>query len=175
MKWRFPVKKQKPPSLEDLQNPYATLDLFPEKVAEAAAEANRAAYRAPENPHARHYYYPEPELLLDKPADATERNAPESTPRSLPKKEFRETCRGIFRPYIPALERGTLRPHHRNFIARNESRPGSIRYALVAQLRRYDLSAIPGLTSQFNRESEDITAAKLAEIERTVGIEPDKS
>src|SRR5205809_6161751 len=39
----------------------------------------------------------------------------------LSKADFDKECRRIFRPYIPALEKGRLRPHHRDFITRNHS------------------------------------------------------
>ena len=68
------------------------------------------------------------------------------------------------------MERGQLRPHHRDFIARNESQPGDVRFALIEKLQRYDLAAVPGLTSQFNRERDALTEKKLLEIEKAVGL-----
>ena len=158
--------------LKALGNPYASLQLDdevqPSKVSEMSAE-NRDLYRKSENPQAFHYYESSPE---------SDRGATEPTPAaevtttrcSMSKAEFRSQCRAIFRPYIPALEKGRLRAHHRDFVTRNESQSAEVRYALVQQLRRYDLSAVPGLTSQFNRERNALTEAKLIEIERAVGV-----
>ena len=90
----------------------------------------------------------------------------------LSKTEFRSACRAIFRNYIPAIENGRLRGHHREFISRNESSSGVKRFRLHAELQRYDLSSITGINPQFNREREALTDAKLREIERRVGGEP---
>ena len=89
----------------------------------------------------------------------------------LSKTEFQSACRAIFRYYIPAIENGRLRGHHREFITRNESRSGEKRFRLFSELRRYDLSSIPGINPQFNRERDALTGAKLWEIERIVGGE----
>lgn len=83
--------------------------------------------------------------------------------------EFESTCRRIFAFYIPALERGRLRAEHRDFISRNRSRSGRVRYRLLQALRRYDLSDILGIQPQFNRESDLLTLQKLKEIERSIG------
>ena len=87
---------------------------------------------------------------------------------SISKQDFEGECRRIFRQYIPALEKGRLRPHHRAFITRNHSRSPALRYRLLEQLRKYDLSHIRGLQIQFNREREELTAGKLTQIERAV-------
>ena len=87
---------------------------------------------------------------------------------TLSKEEFEAECRRIFRHYIPAVERGRLKPHHKDFIARNQNRSGAGRYKLVEALRKYDLSDVPGFEARFNREREDLTEAKLREIERSV-------
>jgi hypothetical protein len=90
----------------------------------------------------------------------------------LSKTEFRSACRAIFSYYIPAIENGRLRAHHREFITRNESSSAEKRFRLHAELKRYDLSSIAGINPQFNREREAFTGAKLREIERVVGGEP---
>lgn len=90
----------------------------------------------------------------------------------LSKTEFRLGCRVIFRYYIPALENGRLRAHHREFITRNESSSGQKRFRLYSELKRYDLSPITGITPRFNRERDALTDAKLRDIERIVGGEP---
>lgn len=107
------------------------------------------------------------------------RNSPEAqedpesgTAGDLSKTEFRSACRAIFRYYIPAIENGRLRAHHREFITRNESCSGEKRFRLHAELKRYDLSSIPGIIPQFNRERDALTDAKLREIERIIGGEP---
>jgi hypothetical protein len=89
-------------------------------------------------------------------------------PSGLSQLAFRQLCTAIFRRYIPSLEQGKLRPHHREFIARNESQPPQIRRMLVAALQKYDLGSTPGLAPQFNRESNGFTEAKLKNIEETV-------
>jgi hypothetical protein len=90
----------------------------------------------------------------------------------LSKTEFRSACRAVFGNYIPAIENGRLRAHHREFITRNESCSGEKRFRLYSELKRYDLTSIPGITPQFNRERDAFTGAKLQEIERVVGGEP---
>ncbi len=82
--------------------------------------------------------------------------------------EFEGGCRRIFAQYIPALERGRLRPEHRDFIARNRMKSGKIRRALLQALQRYDLTALGGLQPQFNRERDVLTVRKLMEVERSV-------
>ena len=92
----------------------------------------------------------------------------ESSVPELSKVEFEKECRRIFRQYIPALEKGRTRPHHRHFISRNSGRAPGIRYALVDKLRRYDLGDIQGFQAHFNRERDPFTEAKLREIELAV-------
>jgi hypothetical protein len=87
----------------------------------------------------------------------------------LSKTEFESACRAIFRYYIPAIENGRLRAHHREFITRNESSSAQRRFRLHSELKRYDLASIPGMTPRFNRERDALTDAKLREIERMVG------
>jgi hypothetical protein len=89
----------------------------------------------------------------------------------LSKAQFRAACRAIFGYYIPAIEKGRLRTHHREFINRNESSSGEKRFRLHSQLKRYDLSSITGINPQFNRERDALTDTKLREIERIVGGE----
>jgi hypothetical protein len=100
--------------------------------------------------------------------------AQESEPEKvgkLSKTEFRAGCRAIFGYYIPAIENGRLRAHHREFITRNESSSGEKRFRLYSELKRYDLSSIIGINPHFNRERDALTDAKLREIERIVGGE----
>jgi len=82
------------------------------------------------------------------------------------KAEFRLRCRGIFERYIPFLENKKLRPHQRDFIVRNESRSALARGRILAELKRYDISNLPGLTPRFNRERDPFTETKLLAIER---------
>jgi hypothetical protein len=89
----------------------------------------------------------------------------------LSKAGFRTTCRAVFGYYIPAIESGRLRAHHREFITRNESRSAQERFRLYSELKRYDLSSITGINPQFNRERDALTHTKLQEIERIVGSE----
>jgi hypothetical protein len=85
---------------------------------------------------------------------------------SLSKEDFENECRRIFRQYIPAVEKGRLRRHHKEFIARNQSRGPIVRHELVEKLRRYDIAG--GVEARFNREREDITDAKLRKLELSV-------
>lgn len=87
--------------------------------------------------------------------------------RELSETAFEDQCRSIFRPYIPPEDRGHLRSHHRDFIARNRARSPRRRYLLVEQLRKYDLSNISGISPKFNRENV-FTEEKLKEVERSV-------
>lgn len=123
-----------------LENPYASVQLEEDtqKSPDAAMSMqNREIYRRSENPHAFHYY-------ADSPEPGTQPSVSERSARSrstkcfLSKAAFRSRCQAIFRPYIPIMERGQLRPHHRDFIARNESQPGDVRFALIEKLQRYD-------------------------------------
>lgn len=82
--------------------------------------------------------------------------------------EFEAGCRRVFAQYIPALERGRLRPEHRDFIARNRVKSGKTRRALLQTLQRYDLAALGGLQPQFNRERDALTVRKLMEVELSV-------
>lgn len=144
--------------MRGLENPYAPLQV---------EEEWRAEYARSENPYALHYYLDQAEPGLGVQI-TTSAPPPPAEPKSLSKNGFQRGCRDIFVRYIPELEKGRLRDHHRAFIARHEDRAGPARYALLAELKRYDLSDLPGLHSQFNREDEAFTEAKLLEIERNV-------
>jgi hypothetical protein len=87
---------------------------------------------------------------------------------TLSKNDFIAGCRRIFRHYIPSVERGRLRRHHRDFITRNQNRSASTRQLLMQELSKYDLSAVPGVEVRFNREREDLTDQKLKQIEKSV-------
>lgn len=156
-------------------NPYAFVDGQVEEVAASGSvmsEHNRAAYRRSENPHAHDYYATgsHKQVPANTPASETQPVVTKPATCRISKAEFRSRCRDVFLPYIPALEKARLRSHHRAFIERNAAQPAEIRYELVAQLQKYNLSGIPGLTSQFNREHEALTEAKLLELERAVGV-----
>jgi hypothetical protein len=87
------------------------------------------------------------------------------------KDEFDVECRRIFGPYIPEVENGRLRPYHKAFITRNQSRTPSGRFKILDQLRKYDLSGVSGFEARFNREPKELTEAKLREIEQSVGVD----
>ncbi len=161
--------------LRTLGNPYASLQV--EGVGDIdvadAAEARREAYHRSENPYALHFYTPNVEAdpgELSKPQ--TLDSTPVVTTVGLSQAEFEARARAIFRSYIPAVERGRLRPHHREFILRNKVRPAPIRSRLIGQLQRYDISGVAGLQPMFNREDSIFTSEKLHEIERLVGDDP---
>lgn len=87
-------------------------------------------------------------------------------------KEFFEAeARRILGLYIPGTERGgQLRPHHRAFITRNLVRSSAERFRVLRELRKYDLSSMPGFEARFNREEDDLTEAKLKELEKAAGV-----
>jgi hypothetical protein len=154
-------------------NPYASLQIedgeheTPLVVTQAATDGQHARS---ENPYSRHYYF------ADEPSEADAHDAAAHSPAAtvvgkLSKSSFQQQVRAIFRPYIPAAESGHLRDHHREFIARNETRSATTRYRLVAQLKRYDLGDLPQMKPLFNREDAIFTKEKLAEIERIVGAD----
>lgn len=93
---------------------------------------------------------------------------------SLSKEGFTAGCRRIFRQYIPSVERGRLRNHHRDFIVRNQGRSGPTRHLLLQELSKYDLSVLPGMEAHFNRERDELTDKKLKQIERSVMGKEDK-
>jgi hypothetical protein len=134
-------------TLADLQNPYAF-----------AQESDEA--------HERHEGLAEQQPVI---APSASISSPTSALRGrLSKTEFGSRCRAIFGPYSPALNRGRLRSHHRDFITRNQARSAEERYQIWLHLKKYDLSDLPGLSTQFNREDDLVTEEKLREIERLV-------
>ena len=163
-------------ALRLLGNPYAKLQIFDEVedvtlVADfrPLTDAEHAYVRRLENPYASLSVAIEvEESVQEKRVAAVVVSASDAPNTSISKHDFEAGCRRIFRQYIPALEKGRLRPHHRAFITRNHSRSPSLRYCLLEQLRKYDLSSIRGLQVQFNREREELTADKLTQIERAV-------
>lgn len=152
-------KETQSDALKRLGNPYAKLQ-FLDNVIETA--------RILQNPYAKEQMlfddYPEEILAGSSPGLAAEGGAEsEATQR-----EFESECRRIFRQYIPAVEKGRIRDHHRAFIDRNRSRSAKQRSGLLVELRKYDISGIKGISAQFNRERDKLTADKLAKIERDV-------
>jgi hypothetical protein len=87
------------------------------------------------------------------------------------KEEFDAECRRILGFYIPAVEKGRLRSNYKDFIDRNRARTPSGRYKILEHLRKYDLSNLAGFEARFNREREELTEAKLKEIERAVSVD----
>ena len=151
-------------------NPYAFLQL------EDASDERTVAVQDLESEYIRQLENPYASLSIraggeDNMARVTAPKAAPPALRRMSKVEFRSQCRRIFRQYIPDLEKGRLRLHHRDFISRNESRSPEIRNDLVSHLRKYDLSQISGVSGQFNRERQALTEEKLRAIERLVGID----
>lgn len=180
------MRKEARQFLKRLGNPYASVQLEgledevaiaptnPARVARIAAPEQRDffAHHSPQsspaeapsgNPYAVLAQLEDPETPSHLAEDSLNRDSETAS-----QAEFERSSRRIFAQYIPALERGKLRPEHREFIARNKGRSGRIRYRLIKALQRYDLSNIVGLQPQFNREREELTAKKLAEVERSV-------
>jgi hypothetical protein len=90
------------------------------------------------------------------------------TTRTSTKEEFRKASALIFSRYSPVLLRGRLRPHHREFIVRNESRSPRARFEMLNALRKFDLSELRGLTTYLNREDNLLSDAVLKAIEDSV-------
>ena len=157
--WRIALRKS--------QNPYASHYYRPGDADSLASVRERL--RASENPYAFHHYF-EAEL------DVATATAPAllaatvsaAVRKRLSKVDFEAGCRSIFRRYMPDMERAKLRPHHQNFIRRNVTCSPERRYALLEQLKRYDLGGELGLRTYFNREEEAFTEAKLRKIEESV-------
>jgi hypothetical protein len=156
--------------LRKLGNPYASLQLSDEDEGAVVHPANspkELTLELTQNPWATLYYGADDPV--DVPATASPTHAKASVSVKLSKAEFRQACRAIFRCYIPEIEKGRIRDHHRNFIVRNESRSATKRFQVLEALRRYDLSSVPGFQAHFNRERDAFTDAKLREIEKQIG------
>ena len=150
-------------------NPYWSLQLEDEDpVQEPTLEEKRAYLRKLENPAAYHDVMGDsPSVTSDvAPVPSQRDTAKRPTIRGVSKADFQQGCRRIFGQYMPATERGRLRDHHRAFIVRNENSTPARRAALMGHLQRYDLSAIAGISPQFNRERDVLTEAKLRAIEK---------
>lgn len=151
-------------ALKQLGNPYACDQVYEvyQAVEHAPLDpAMRAYVRRSENPYASLGVEVPAAALANPPAPMAARIS------RMSRADFRATAQRIFRCYIPATEKGAIRQHHKDFISRNESRSPEQRAAIIAGLRKYDLSGL-GITGQFNRERDDLTAAKLASIEEQV-------
>jgi hypothetical protein len=117
-------------ALRRLENPYATLDAEPQAVPArvlTAEESRREQFMRGENPCAWDYFFNEPTLqaLSANPDPIAVKPA---TAAALSQTQFEQRARAIFRPYIPAEEKGRLRAHHREFIARNKTRSPQARF-----------------------------------------------
>ncbi len=157
--WRIALRKS--------QNPCASHYYRPDE-ADALASV-RERFRASENPYAFHHYFEAESDVA--PAAAPARRAatiPAAVRKRLSKVDFEAGCRSIFRRYMPDMERAKLRAHHQDFIRRNVTCSPERRYALLEELKRYDLGSEPGLRTYFNREEDAFTEAKLLKIEESV-------
>jgi len=176
--------------LRRLENPYASLqirDVADETPATSApaAEASITTRRTrTQAPTQDDLFTDRPQIqgLIDPPsgnpyaalANIDDDEVASSVPTAqgeISKSAYETGCRRIFTQYIPAVERGQLRPEYRDFITRTISRSARVRFKLLEALGRFDLSDIVGLQAQFNREPAQFTAKKLAEIERDVGAD----
>jgi len=178
-----------------LENPYASLQVGDDRDQDFATNATSSASQAGASsresaqtptpvelgtaPEPRHTSLPEvphgnPYAALanidDQEEQLLDAGAPSTGPAlgEISKATFEAGCRRIFSQYIPRLERGRLRPEHRDFITRNRPRSARIRCRLLEELSRYDLSDLPGMRAQFNREDDRLTDKKLIEIEQAV-------
>ncbi len=150
-------------------NPYASLQIGDDTEGVEATKASRDEQR----PHVRHPYalIPQAEEGQETASNVVAKLPVRPTGSTLSKAEFRAGCRRIFSQYIPALEKGRLRTHHRDFITRNESNSPARRHRLVKHLEKYDISKTQGITAHFNREREPLTEEKLKKIERLANSE----
>lgn len=128
-------------------------------------EAERAYIRQQENPYAVLSVAIGQPLAPASAANPKPRSAVEKA--TVSKADFVSECTRVLRPYIPSVEKGRLRKHHRHFIDRNKNRSGAERFLLVKELRKYDLSSLVGVSAQFNRERDPLTEQKLMQIERS--------
>lgn len=149
-------------ALRRSHNPYAWHYLFEDEAPQLAAAS--LELRATENPYATIYFNERGASPDITPAVSK----PGKTLRDLvmTQTEFERQCRRIFVAYIPAIEKGKLRPHHREFIERNRGRNAGDRARIVRELKKYDLSSEGGIRTHFNRERDVFTVDKLQQIER---------
>ncbi len=149
--------------LKLMGNPYASLSIddqvdekSPRKLGEE--QAHKALLES-QNHYARGYYFDDPEESPIPPIGEPRRQPalPAARSRGLSRQRFQTGCRRIFFQYISSEERRVLRPHHRDFIERNESRSAEERFLIVEQLGRYDLSRYGSCNTRFNRERDALT------------------
>jgi len=158
--------------LRRLGNPYASLQIDDNTEGTEATKYSLDEQR----PYIRHPYALIPqeeeaeETSEETSFEAIAKISVSTTGGTLSKAEFRAGCRRIFGQYIPALEKGRLRTHHRDFITRNESSSPARRLRLVKHLERYDISKTQGFTAHFNR-GEPLTDEKLKQIEHLADSE----
>lgn len=153
-------------------NPYASLQLFANEEADALAAELAASSSFTAAEHARFRDLGNPYAKEGSASSATVTvaaieaagAAAVATSPGVTQAMFELECRRIFRQYIPEIERGRLREHHRNFIGRNRSRSPEIRANILIGLKRYDLGEI-GVQAMFNRERDELTDEKLLGIE----------
>src|SRR5262245_19627862 len=138
--------------LRKLRNPYAAEQLD-EEVA-TSPDVSQSTLQSRDSPQLEQgddgqgsevWVLQDPYASLSGGGHASQRKSLRSVAtRTCSKVGFRNGCKHIFRQYSPAPEKGALREEHLAFIARNEDRSPEIRYALLRELQRYDLSNIPG-------------------------------
>lgn len=150
-------------ALRVLGNPYASLQTYEVPEIRSLTAKERAYKLRLEDPYAS-LSIGISEVAISAPSKARG----EKIPAGISMLEFEKGCRRIFRQYIPAVEKGRLRPHHTGFIDRNVGRAPGIRAGLLAELRKFDLGDTPGFRARFNRERNPFTEAKLRDIELKV-------
>lgn len=148
-------------------NPYWKIQARDEGEANNPTEAQRRAYlRKLENPHAFYAVMGEGAESSSVQSNGTEEERTKAQLPGVSKTEFQRRCRSVFAQYIPEIEKGRIRTHHRQFIVRNEGASPLRRARLLAGLEKYDLSKVQGLSPQFNRERDVLTESKLRALER---------
>jgi hypothetical protein len=141
-------------------------DRHDDEFFEPKDQAEIAAVRLQQNPYAK----------LSWGRGATASSEIDKSVRTAAKKntasqrEFESEAKRILGFYVPPLEKGKLRPAYKSFIDRNLSRSPEVRFKLLAELKKYDLSTSGGVRSHFNREDFEITELKLRAIELAAGI-----
>lgn len=162
--------------LRKLRNPYATEQLDEgtnEPVRAAKPSAHDPRLSAPNSPpeieRSDVWISQDPYASLSSEPPRRQLRALRAVAKSTcSRTAFRTGCSRIFHFYTHAPGRGSLREEHIAFIARNEDRSPEIRYELLRELQRFDLSDVPGLKPQLNREKDALTEEKLKTLERKV-------
>jgi hypothetical protein len=159
----FPV-----PTLAELQNPYASLNVFID--AEEELSKHEILARS-QNPYVTieifGAYEPEQGVMGSDLTTSVQHqpDLPCIPPnRTASKSEFQAEARRILLQYEPLKgNRRVLRPEFRDFLKVNEKKSPTSRAAILTELERFDLTSMGALNPQLNREGDSL-AKKLKKI-----------